>query len=315
MNGKVRTNVISKLIEQVQASSKRMPEMEDAVRKAVDALDDNKPRFPLSPSAALKPLRDLYYSLINFYEPGSIPTDALEPTVKLTFKIGYMVESMLLEYFKEAYELKDEQRRVTFGKLSNGTELTGSIDWSIQLQGETILMDCKSINSYGFTLLTPRNQNPKPKEDNIAQMQLYMHSDWGRKNNVNRAVLVYFNKDISELKAIEIKYNKELAEAILARLYTAFDFYMRRELPPREYVLGVEWQALYTAFKTYDNAEFALPLELRPKIEGEIISDLKTFVLTYGNAVVTSKGESVYVRYTPNKLILQTVGEKIWYAV
>jgi CRISPR/Cas system-associated exonuclease Cas4 (RecB family) len=312
--------MITKLIKDVQAKSKRLDKMESDILKAVDALDNPGPaRFPLSPSSALKSKRDLFYALKNYYAPGTIPTDALEPKVKLTFEIGHMVEAMMVKYFKEAYQLKDEQRRVTFGKLTGlkEVELTGSIDWAVKINGETILMDCKSINSYGFTLLHPRNQVPAPKDDNIAQMQLYMHSDWGRKNNVNKAILVYFNKDKSELRCIEVSYDENLAKAILERFQEVWTLYHVDILPEREYVLGCDWQALYNNFKTHDNAEFAVAPEKRTylKVDSLAPTDLKEFVLEYGSTVVEFKDKTIYANYSPTKLTLQVLGEKIWQAV
>ncbi len=306
--------MITKLLAEIAESSQRLPEMEKAVAKAMDHLDEKEAaRYPLSPSAALKPLRDLYYGLVNFHKPGTIPVDEIEPRVKLTFKLGHMIEAMLVEYFREAFQLKDEQRRVSFCTLNDGTVLTGAIDWAVVINGETILMDSKSSGSYPFKLA--------PKEDNIAQMQLYMHSDWGRKNKVNKAILAYFNKDNSEIKCIQIDYNEKLAEAILARFYLVHKYYRDGIVPPREYVLGLDWQANYSNYRTHDSAEFNKPLEEREvvtsneKAPKSTKENLKAFVLRYGSAVVNYTDTSLYVTCNKAGVAFQTVGQKVWEAV
>ncbi len=306
--------MITNLLEQIAESSQRMKSVEEAVAKAVDHLDEKEAaRFPLSPSAALKPMRDLYYGLVNYYAPGSIQVDAIEPRVKLTFKLGHMIEAMLVNYFREAFQLKDEQKRVTFGKLSDGTLLSGAIDWAVVINGETILMDSKSSGSYPFKLA--------PKEDNIAQMQLYMHSDWGRKNKVNKAILAYFNKDNSEIKCIQIDYNADLAEALLQRFYSVWDMYQKRQIPPREYVIGFDWQANYSNYRTHDFLEFQKPLAERDVVTSADFApkttknNLRDFVLTYGSSIVDFTDKSLYVTANKAGVSFQEIGEKVWEAV
>lgn len=284
--------------------------MRDALFDSVGPLYDQEASFfPLRPSSCLKPLRDLYYDLCNFYKPGSIPKAPFENRIKLIFQFGHLTETLLKKVFAYTYGVQFEQERVKYGELvdkdGNIIPLTGSIDWASLIGGNTlVLCDSKSIGDFPF--------KKAPKAENIAQMQLYMHSDWGRANNVDRAVLIYFNKNTSDIKCIEVAYEPELAVNLLERLKLAFEYYKNEEVPPREYYAGIDWQADYGAYKDYDNAEFALLPEDRETLieEGNYApsrnakQDLRDQVESYGNKVIKYLDKIVYVEYIKGKLTL-----------
>jgi hypothetical protein len=72
------------------------------------------------------------------------------------------------------------------------------------------------------------------------------------------------------------------------------DAYIRGELPQRQHVWGLDWQAEYSSFKTYDNAEFEVPLEEREEeeIPVEAFEDssdrdiIQHIATEYGNKIV-----------------------------
>lgn len=279
----------------------------DALFDAVGPMFDQEISFfPLRPSSCLKPMRDLYYDLVNYYKPGTIPKAPFESRIKLIFQFGHLTEVLLKKLFAFKFGVKFEQERVQYGTLSSsdGTNiaLTGSIDWATDLNGDIVLCDAKSIGDFPF--------KKAPKEDNIAQMQLYMHSDWGRKNKVDRAMLIYFNKNTSDIKVVEVPYDSQLSENLLKRLHLVYDHFKREELPPREYLPGIDWQGDYSAYKDYDMQEFTLPLENRKQVMAKKdIFDLskqgiRTFVEKYGSAVVFSIDKEAYVEYIKGKLTL-----------
>jgi hypothetical protein len=304
-----------KLTDEINSTLSRLASEDHVIQNGVrDALfdavgpifDQEGAFFPLRPSSCLKPMRDLYYDLINYYKPGSIPKAPFENRIKLIFQFGHMTETLLKKLFAYKFGVKFEQERVQYGTLTakDGTliPLTGSIDWATERNGETILCDAKSIGDFPF--------KKAPKEDNIAQMQLYMHSDWGRKNNVNRAQLIYFNKNTCDIKVAEVQYNAQLAEKLLQRLQLVFDYFKNEQVPPREYFAGIDWQANYSAYIDYDNAEFTVPLSERLEIVapdevfGTDKQSLRRFVEKYGNAVVFTIDKEVFVTYDKGKLTL-----------
>lgn len=284
----------------------------DALFDAVGPIFDVEASFfPLRPSSCLKPMRDLYYDLINYYKPGTIPKAPFENRIKLIFQFGHLTETLLKKIFAYKFGVKFEQERVKYGELidKDGSRipLTGSIDWATDLNGTTslILCDAKSIGDFPF--------KKAPKEDNIAQMQLYMHSDFARANKMDKAMLIYFNKNTSDIKVIEVAYNPTLAAQLLQRLQDVFDYYKREELPPREYLPGLDWQGDYSAYKEYDMQEFTVPEEMREQISTsnsygrESKEALREHVNKYGNKVVFYLDKTVSVTYINNKLIANIV--------
>lgn len=283
----------------------------DAVTPVFDF--DAQSFFPIRPSSATKPLRDIFYDLKNFYEPGAIPKSDFDPRVKLIFQFGHLTEALILKLCKNRFEVDNEQRRVKYGELidRDGTciPLTGSIDWSMRLNHDSssvTLVDSKSIGDYPF--------KTAPKEANIAQMQLYMHSDWGRENRVDSAVLIYFNKNTSDIKCIQIEYDGMLATNLLNRLKLAWSYYLKDEVPPREYLAGCDWEADYGAYKDYDNREFSpdVPRETikvedyAPRIGKYPKDAIRSHVAKYGNKQVNYIDKPVKVVYIDGKL---TIGE------
>jgi len=283
----------------------------DAVTPVFDF--DAQAFFPIRPSSATKPLRDIFYDLKNFYVPGSIPKNDFEPRIKLIFQFGHLTEALILKLCKNKFNVQDEQKRVKYGELidRDGTiiPLTGSIDWAMRLDigsSALTLVDSKSIGDYPF--------KTAPKEANIAQMQLYMHSDWGRENKVDKAILIYFNKNTSDIKCIEIDYDAGLAVNLLKRLKLAWDYYLRDEVPPREYLAGCDWEADYGAYKDYDNEEFKNPSnfkrelisvqEYAPKIGKYAKDAIRAHVEKYGNSIIKYLDCTRHIEYIDGKLTL-----------
>lgn len=266
--------------------------------------------FPLRPSGCLKPMRDMYYDLVNFYNPGTIPKEDFPARVKLIFQFGHLTENLIKKLCRHNFTVQYEQQRVKYGELTDKygsiIPLTGAIDWAMRLDETSeklTLIDSKSIGSFPFKKV--------PKEENIAQMQLYMHSDWGRANNVNSAMLIYFCKDNSEMKCIEVPYDAGLASKLLERMKLVWNHYLRNEVPPREYLAGIDWKADYSPYRDYDNREF---LTSAPREEVNVkdffkparyVKDgIREHHEKYGNKRVNFVDKSVQIVYDNEKLNL-----------
>jgi hypothetical protein len=272
--------------------------------------------FPLRPSGCMKPMRDLYYDLLNYYNPNTIPKEDFEPRIKLIFQFGHLTEDLLKKLCKHEHKVLFEQQRVKYGELvdKDGTiiPLSGAIDWAMKLDPLSdvlTLCDAKSIGDYPFKSV--------PKEDNIAQMQLYMHSDWGRANNVNNAILIYFNKNTSAIKCIEIPYDGNLATKILERLTFVWECYKKAQLPPREYIPGQDWRADYSPYKDHDNRDFTIRAEERFSISVQEYyqpqkyekDNVRSHFEKYDDKVVYYLDKKVYLVYNNEKLEL--IKEKV----
>lgn len=231
--------------------------------------------FPLRPSSSLKSLRELYYGLVNHFKPGTIPTSPIEGRNVMLLDLGHAIEKHFVGFIEKGFAVPYRSVRMEYATItgSDGSvyKLTGELDFVLQstVTGEMIIADSKSSADFPF-------KSGVPKEEHIAQINLYLHSSWARERNINKAWILYYNKNNSELKAYEFSYSKELAEQIINRFVTALNSYLAGIIPAREHVLGVDWQAMYSPYKDYDNKEFAIPVDKRAvtKLDYEHIEDL-----------------------------------------
>src|ERR1700677_2836450 len=118
-----------KLTEEINQALARIQSEDHIVHKGLrEALFDSAgpvfdegfaPFFPIRPSSATKPLRDIFYDLKNFYNPGAIPKSPFEPRIKLIFQFGHITEQLILKLCKNKFNVQDEQKRVTYGSLTD----------------------------------------------------------------------------------------------------------------------------------------------------------------------------------------------------
>src|ERR1700679_2475634 len=87
----------------------------DAVTPVFDF--DAQSFFPIRPSSATKPMRDIFYDLKNFYSPGAILKKEFEPRVKLIFQFGHVTETLLKKLCTHNFTVQDKQKKVTYGEL------------------------------------------------------------------------------------------------------------------------------------------------------------------------------------------------------
>lgn len=252
-------------------------------------------RFPLSPSAATKPNIDLYLALKNHYHPNSIPEEPLDGRVVMLLRLGHDIESHLVKFIRKGLNVVATNERVTYGALTNGPTLTGEFDFIIEHNGEKILCDSKSIADYLF------KTTPLPKQEHIVQLNLYLHSDYCRKNAINKAWVWYYCKNNSELKVKEFQYNQALAEAALQKFQYVYDCYLNNTPPPIEYVLGADYQADYSAFRKYIFRDFTGDYkEIELDVDGRLCEmhdykeKLRYVVLNFGPKKVKDGKGKIY---------------------
>ena len=103
-----------------------------------------------------------------------------------------------------------------------------------------------------------------------------------------------------------------LATNLLNRLKLAWSYYLKDEVPPREYLAGCDWEADYSPYRDYDNQEF-LPDTKRPIIKvqeyapkiGKYPKDIiRTHVEKYGLATVNYIDKLVTIEYIDGKLTI-----------
>jgi len=82
--------------------------------------------------------------------------------------------------------------------------ISGRADAILCVDNQNYVLDIKSINSMMFKKLTT------PKEENVYQIQLYMHYF-----KINKAILLYIDKDQQEIKEFIVQYDQVLVEGLL----------------------------------------------------------------------------------------------------
>lgn len=116
--------------------------------------------------------------------------------------------------------------------------ISGRADAIISDGKEQYVLDIKSMNSMVFRTLE------YPKEENIDQIQLYLHFF-----KILKGILLYVNKDTQELKEFIVKYDKKRSQSlldVLIKLKTKIDSNI---IPSRMSVYPNNWQCRYCQYK------------------------------------------------------------------
>ncbi len=301
---------LKQLLKDAVSKAKVQGWVKDAILEGVTrhAATNKRSSFPLRPSSSTKSMRDLYYALCNYYKPGSIPIDSMDGRVHMLLDLGHAIESNLVKHIEKCdkFKVKEKNLRVSYGSikdLRNGVDilLSGELDFIIEHDGRLIVSDSKSAGDYGF-------KKELIKEDHIAQINLYMHSDWARTNNVNTAWVWYYSKNDSDFRVVEFEYNAALAEATISRFQLAHDNYVQGTLPEREYVFGLDWQAKYSDYFSHDNAEFSTPFIKRSVVTLDNIFDLPEDKKELIKYIATRHGNAVLSFHNSNKRLYLTKG-------
>jgi len=82
--------------------------------------------------------------------------------------------------------------------------VSGRADAILCIDKENYVLDIKSINSMIFRTLS------EPKQDNVFQIQLYMHYF-----NIKKGILLYIDKDQQEMKEFMLDYDQKMVEGLL----------------------------------------------------------------------------------------------------
>ncbi len=116
--------------------------------------------------------------------------------------------------------------------------ISGRADAVLSIENELYVLDIKSMNSMVFRGLD------KPKEENVYQVQLYLHFF-----NIKKGILLYVNKDTQELKEFIFEYDPVVAKTLLANFYSLKEKIDSDIVPKRLDSWPDDWQCRYCQFK------------------------------------------------------------------
>ena len=116
--------------------------------------------------------------------------------------------------------------------------ISGRADAILCVDNENYVLDIKSMNSMIFRKLL------KPKEENIYQIQLYLHYF-----NIKKGILLYIDKDQQEIKEFFVDYDEALCKSLLDKFYALKKQVEIDMVPERLIDYPKNWQCNYCQFK------------------------------------------------------------------
>lgn len=168
-----------------------------------------------------------------FFKFKNLPRAQMEPRILRIFERG---EHMHRNIFNVLYRLKIGV--ATEVSIPSQEMISGRADAILSVNNENYVLDIKSMNSMIFRKLA------SPKEENVYQLQLYMHYF-----NVPKGILLYIDKDRQDIKEFIIDYNPGMASALLKN-FEDLKIKIKSDIVP--HVLSDHprnWQCTYCQFK------------------------------------------------------------------
>lgn len=194
-----------------------------------------------------------------FFKFKNVPKAPMDARILRIFEHG---ENIHRSIFNVLYRLK--LGVVTEVPIPSQEIISGRADAILCIGNENYILDIKSMNSMIFRNLTA------PKEDNVYQIQLYMHYF-----NIKKGILLYIDKDQQEMKEFFVDYDEQLCKSLLDKFYVLKDQVEKNQIPARLADYPKNWQCSYCQFKdickiangdVLNWEEFKQKIELQSKI-------------------------------------------------
>jgi CRISPR/Cas system-associated exonuclease Cas4 (RecB family) len=170
-----------------------------------------------------------------FFKFKNVPREAIEPNVLRMFDHGDHIHNLIM---KPLLSIKEIHVVASEVNIPPQELISGRADAIISDGKNLYVLDIKSMNSMIFKNLL------EPKEENINQVQLYLHFF-----KVPKGILLYVSKDNQQLKEFIIDYDRELALSLLAGLTDLKTKINSDIIPDRIPTYPEEWQCQYCQFK------------------------------------------------------------------
>ncbi len=116
--------------------------------------------------------------------------------------------------------------------------ISGRADAILCINNENYVLDIKSMNSMIFRNLA------QPKEENVYQIQLYLHYF-----DIKKGILLYIDKDQQNIKEFVVDYDAELVKSLLDKFYSLKAKVEEDIVPERMQDYPKNWQCQYCQFK------------------------------------------------------------------
>ncbi|MDO8436510.1 MAG: PD-(D/E)XK nuclease family protein [bacterium] len=170
-----------------------------------------------------------------FFKFKNVPREEMEANVLRMFDHGDSIHQLIM---KPLFSMREVHVVAGEVNIPSHEMISGRADAILSDGKELIVLDIKSMNSMVFRNLA------QPKEENIDQIQLYMHYF-----KIQKGILLYVNKDNQTLKEFIIDYDKIRACALLESLSELKKEIDSDIVPIRIPGYPNDWQCQYCSFK------------------------------------------------------------------
>jgi len=172
---------------------------------------------------------------VIFFKFKKAPREEMEARVLRMFDHGDYIHQLIM---RSLVAIKDV--RVITAEVDIGPQeiISGRADAILSDRKDLYVLDIKSMNSMIFKNLDA------PKEENINQIQLYLHFF-----KIPKGILLYVNKDTQGLKEFLINYDRKRAENLLEELVNLKKKIDLNIIPDRIPTWPNDWQCQYCQFR------------------------------------------------------------------
>jgi len=170
-----------------------------------------------------------------FFKFKNAPRKEMEANILRLFDHGDHMHQLIMKPLLSTREVRVVTAEVD---IPPQELVRGRADAVISDGKELYVLDIKSMNSMVFKNLT------EPKEENINQIQLYLHYF-----KIPKGIILYVDKDKLDLKEFAVNYNKTLVEKILKDLTCLKKQIDFNTIPSRIPDYPDNWQCRYCQFK------------------------------------------------------------------
>ena len=170
-----------------------------------------------------------------FFKFKNVPRKEMEANILRLFDHGDHMHQLIM---KPLLSIRDVHVVCSEVDIPPQELVRGRADAIISDGKKLYVLDIKSMNSMVF-----KNLN-EPKEENINQVQLYLHYF-----KIPKGIILYVDKDKLDLKEFVINYNKTLAEKILSDLACLKKQIDSNIIPLRIPDYPDNWQCRYCQFR------------------------------------------------------------------
>jgi len=170
-----------------------------------------------------------------FFKFKNAPRKEIEANILRLFDHGDHIHQLIMKPLLSIREIHVVAAEVN---VPPQELISGRSDAIISDGKDLYVLDIKSMNSMVFNKLT------EPKEENVNQIQLYLHYF-----KIGKGILLYVNKDNQHLKDFIINYDKKRALLLLEALNDVKKKIDKDIIPDRLPDYPGNWQCRYCQFR------------------------------------------------------------------